>query len=164
MTDGLHIDGRTRPGTGGVRDLVDPATGEVVDEVSEASLAEVAEAVASARAAFPAWAARTPGERARVLLRLADLVEAHGEELTELEVRESGKPWATFLDGELPFAADNLRFFAGAGRSLEGTGAGVLSDGYTSMLVRRPVGVVGSRSSWRRGRSARRSRPVTPSS
>jgi betaine-aldehyde dehydrogenase len=148
MTAGLHIDGVTRPGAGGVRVLHDPADDAVTAEVHEASVAEVAEAVASARAAQSVWGRRTAGERARVLLRLADLVEARGEEITELEVRESGKPWATFLDGELPFAADNLRFFAGSARSLEGTGAGVLSDGYTSMLLRRPVGVVGSIAPW----------------
>ncbi|MGD9954600.1 MAG: aminobutyraldehyde dehydrogenase [Candidatus Nanopelagicales bacterium] len=148
MAAGLHIDGVTRDGSGGVRTLLDPADGTVTAEVHEASAAEVGAAVASARAAQAEWAGRTAGERARVLLRLADLVEAHGERLTELEVRESGKPWSTFLDGELPFAADNLRFFAGSARSLEGTGAGVLSSGYTSMLLRRPVGVVGSIAPW----------------
>ena len=148
MTDGLHIDGARRSGAGPVRVLVDPSTGEPMDEVTEATPAQTAEAVASSRAAFPGWADRTAGERARVLLRLADLVEDHAVALTELEVRESGKPWATFLDGELPFAADNLRFFAGSARSLEGTGAGVLSQGYTSMIVRRPVGVVGAIAPW----------------
>ncbi|MEY9875056.1 betaine-aldehyde dehydrogenase [Streptacidiphilus sp. MAP12-33] len=153
MTDGLHIDGlfidgEGRPGGGGVRTLRDPATGEAVAEITEATPAEVATAVTSARSAAASWADRTAGERARVLLRLADLVEEHAEELTELEVRESGKPWATFRDGELPFATDNLRFFAGSARSLEGTGAGVLSKGYTSMLVRRPIGVVGSIAPW----------------
>jgi betaine-aldehyde dehydrogenase len=148
MTAGLHIDGVTRPGSAGVRVLLDPADGTVTAEVHEASVDEVGEAVASARAAQPAWARRTPGERARVLLRLADLVEDRAAQITELEVRESGKPWGTFLEGELPFAADNLRFFAGSARSLEGTGAGVLSDGYTSMLLRRPVGVVGSIAPW----------------
>ena len=83
-----------------------------------------------------------------MLLRLADLVERHADEITTLEVEETGKPAATMRDGELPFAVDNLRFFAGAARSLDGTGAGVLSAGYTSMLVRRPVGVVGSIAPW----------------
>ncbi|SEL87189.1 aminobutyraldehyde dehydrogenase [Streptacidiphilus jiangxiensis] len=153
MTDGQHvdgllIDGTSRPGGGAVRTLLDPATGEPVAEITESSPAEVAAAVASARTAAAGWADHTAGERARVLLKLADLVEEHAEELTELEVRESGKPWATFRDGELPFAADNLRFFAGSARSLDGTGAGVLSKGYTSMLVRRPIGVIGSIAPW----------------
>ncbi|PRX59451.1 betaine-aldehyde dehydrogenase [Nonomuraea fuscirosea] len=109
---------------------------------------EVATAVRTARAAFEEWSQATPGERARVLLRLADLVEAETEELTRLEVEETGKPAAVFRDGELPFAVDNLRFFAGAARSLEGTGAGVFSSGYTSVMLRRPVGVVGSIAPW----------------
>jgi betaine-aldehyde dehydrogenase len=83
-----------------------------------------------------------------VLLRLADAIEDDVAQLTELEVTDSGKPWSVFADGELPFAADNLRFFAGAARSLEGTGAGVLSKGYTSMVVRRPVGVVAGIAPW----------------
>ncbi|GAA3115255.1 gamma-aminobutyraldehyde dehydrogenase [Planomonospora alba] len=129
-------------------ELINPATGEVLSEVAETPVAEVAQAVRRARAAFAEWSAATPAERARVLLRLADLVEADAEELTRREVAETGKPAAVFRDGELPFAVDNLRFFAGAARSLEGTGAGVFSAGYTSVLVRRPVGVVASIAPW----------------
>jgi betaine-aldehyde dehydrogenase len=131
-----------------VRKIINPASGEVVAEVRDSTRAEVEQAIAAARAAFPGWAAKTPGERARVLLRLADLVEEHADELTRLEVEDTGKPVSTMRDGELPFGVDNLRFFAGAGRSLEGTGAGVLSEGYTSMLLRRPIGVVGSIAPW----------------
>ncbi|MEU7001444.1 aminobutyraldehyde dehydrogenase [Nonomuraea sp. NPDC046570] len=131
-----------------MRELINPATGEVVAAVPDTPVAEVAAAVRRARRAFEEWSQLTPGERARVLLRLADLVEADAEELTRLEVEETGKPAAVFRDGELPFAADNLRFFAGAGRSLEGSGAGVFSAGYTSVLLRRPVGVVGSIAPW----------------
>ena len=148
MTAGLYVDGGLREGRGECRGLVDPASGEVIDEVLEASSDDVDVAVRSAREAAHGWAAATPGERSRVLLRLADLVQREAERITEREVRESGKPWGTFLDGELPFAADNLRFFAGAARSLDGTGAGVFSQGYTSMMVRRPVGVVGSIAPW----------------
>ncbi|GAA2860059.1 gamma-aminobutyraldehyde dehydrogenase [Streptosporangium fragile] len=128
--------------------LINPATGEFLSEVADTPVAEVAAAVRRARAAFAEWSGATPAERARVLLRFADLVEADAEELTRLEVAETGKPAAVFRDGELPFAVDNLRFFAGAARSLDGTGAGVLSSGYTSVLVRRPVGVVGSIAPW----------------
>jgi betaine-aldehyde dehydrogenase len=142
------IGGQRVTGLGATRELVDPATGEVVDAVADCTVEQLDAAVAAARAAQATWAERTPGERSRVLLRLADLLEAHGDELTELEVAETGKPRATMRDGELPFTADNLRFFAGAARSLEGTGAGVLSAGYTSMLLRRPVGVVGAITPW----------------
>ncbi|MFI6453068.1 aminobutyraldehyde dehydrogenase [Streptosporangium amethystogenes] len=128
--------------------LINPATGEILGEVADTPIEEVAAAVRRARVAFREWSAATPAERARVLLRFADLVEADAEELTRLEVIETGKPAAVFREGELPFAADNLRFFAGAARSLDGTGAGVLSSGYTSLLVRRPVGVVGSIAPW----------------
>ncbi|MEU7898525.1 aminobutyraldehyde dehydrogenase [Nonomuraea sp. NPDC049152] len=131
-----------------MRQLINPATGRPFAEVPDTPVQEVAHAVRRARKAFEEWSQATPAERARVLLRLADLVEADAEELTRLEVEETGKPAAVFRDGELPFAADNLRFFAGAARSLEGSGAGVFSAGYTSVLLRRPVGVVGSIAPW----------------
>ncbi|MFE3450670.1 aminobutyraldehyde dehydrogenase [Nonomuraea sp. NPDC059194] len=131
-----------------MRQLINPATGQAFAEVPDTPVHEVAHAVRRARTAFEQWSQATPAERARVLLRLADLVEADAEELTRLEVEETGKPAAVFRDGELPFAADNLRFFAGAARSLDGSGAGVFSAGYTSVLLRRPVGVVGSIAPW----------------
>ncbi|MEV0582402.1 aminobutyraldehyde dehydrogenase [Nonomuraea sp. NPDC050310] len=131
-----------------MRQLINPATGQPFDEVPDTSVEAVAKAVQRARTAFATWSELTPGERSRVLLRLADLVEADAEELTRLEVEETGKPAAVFRDGELPFAVDNLRFFAGAARSLDGSGAGVFSQGYTSVMLRRPVGVVGSISPW----------------
>lgn len=148
MRNGQHLDGRSCPGSGAVRTLVDPAGGEGSATLRQSAPADVAAAVAAASAAFPGWAARTPGERARVLLRLADLMEQDAATLTDLEVAETGKPVAVFADGELPFAVDNLRFFAGSARSLEGTGAGVLSKGFTSMMVRRPLGVVAGITPW----------------
>lgn len=146
--DGVFLDGSPRAGSGDQLTLVDPATDRPVGTVSQASLGDVDDATAAARAAAPAWAAKPAGERARVLLRLADLLEEFGDELTEREVAETGKPYSVFADGELPFAVDNLRFFAGSARSLEGSGAGELSAGYTSMLIRRPVGVVGAIAPW----------------
>lgn len=148
MTTGTYIGGEYRDGTGTTATLVDPATGEGFREIVQSGASDVDAAVEAARAAAPAWAAQTPGQRARVLLRLADAIEADAEELTRLEVTESGKPWTTMLDGEIPFAADNLRFFAGAARSLDGTGAGVFSEGYTSIMTRRPVGVVAGITPW----------------
>lgn len=148
MSQGVHINGQTRDGRGPVIELINPATGEVCDSITTASAADVSEAVACAVTAQRDWAARTPGERAKVLLTLADLIEAESEGITRLEVDETGKPRAVFQDGELPFAADNLRFFAGAGRSLEGTAAAELSTGFTSLLMRQPIGVVGSITPW----------------
>ncbi len=148
MTHGVHIGGTARDGGGDEVVLVDPATGRAGSTYRAGTVDDVAEAVAAAKAAFPAWADLTPGQRAQHLLTLADRIAADGEVLTALEVAETGKPVPVFRDGELPFGADNLRFFAGAGRSLEGSGAGVLSEGYTSMLVRRPLGVVAGIAPW----------------
>lgn len=144
---GTFIDGSLTPGGGAAIDLVDPATGEITSTLVQGIAADVDRAVAAASAAFPAWSSRTPGDRAQVLTRVADALSGAGD-LVDLEVRETGKPRAVFADGELPFAADNLRFFAAAARSLDGTGAGRLSDGYTSMLVRRPLGVVAGIAPW----------------
>ncbi|MDX6744789.1 aminobutyraldehyde dehydrogenase [Actinocorallia sp. A-T 12471] len=131
-----------------MRTLINPATGESFAELADTPVAAIPAIVRRARAAYETWRDKTPGERALVLLRLADLLEANGEELTRLEVADTGKPAPVFADGELPFSADNLRFFAGAARSVDGTGAGVFSAGYTSMMVRRPVGVVASIAPW----------------
>ena len=145
--DGIYVDGRRRPGSGEVIELLDPATGDVTASFAQASASDVDAAVAAAHAALPEWSARTAGDRATVLARVADALAA-AEDLVELEVRETGKPRSVFADGELGFGVDNLRFFAGAARSLEGSGAGVLSSGYTSMIVRRPVGVVAGIAPW----------------
>ncbi|MEU8261952.1 aminobutyraldehyde dehydrogenase [Micromonospora sp. NPDC048999] len=128
--------------------LTNPATGAVIGEIADTETGDIAKRVARARTAFEQWRDATPADRSRVLLRLADLVDRDAEELTRLEVEETGKPASVMRGGELPFGVDNLRFFAGAARSLDGTGAGTLSAGYTSLLVRRPVGVVGSIAPW----------------
>lgn len=148
MVLGLWIDGESVPPHGPVRELRNPATGQIHAEVRDAAAEDVDSAVAAARAAFGGWSETTPAERSAVLWKLADLVEMHADELTHLEVADTGKPWTTMRDGELPFAIDNVRFFAGAARSLEGTGAGRFSKGYTSLLTRRPVGVVGAIAPW----------------
>ncbi|OBC16011.1 gamma-aminobutyraldehyde dehydrogenase [Mycobacterium sp. 852013-50091_SCH5140682] len=148
MTAGRFHRGERVAGSGESRMLIDPATGERTATISEASVAEAGAAVTAAAEAFPGWSRRTAGERARAILRWADLIDAHAEELTAVEVAETGKPAAVFRDGELPFGTDNLRFFAGAARSLEESGAGLLSDGYTSMIVRRPVGPVVGIAPW----------------
>jgi betaine-aldehyde dehydrogenase len=131
-----------------IRDLVDPSTGAVVDRVADATPDEVDRAVAAAVAAGRAWGTTTPGERSTLLWRLAELVERDADAISQLDVGETGKPWAVMRDGELPFAVDNLRFFASSARSLHGTAAGVFSHGYTSMLMRRPVGVVAAITPW----------------
>lgn len=145
--NGIFVGGRSAPGHGQSAEITNPATGLVLATIQQADGADVDAAVASAAAAFPAWAARTPADRAQVLTRVAAAL-ADAADLIDLEVRETGKPRVVFAEGELPFGLDNLRFFAAAARSLEGSGAGLLSAGYTSMLIRRPLGVVAGIAPW----------------
>ena len=130
------------------RAIINPATGQVIREIADSTTKQVDEAIKRALAAFTPWSELTPGERSKKILDYADLLEKHADEICELEVSETGKPWSTMRDGEFPFGLDNLRFFAGAARSLDGTGAGSFNHGYTSLLVRKPVGVIGSISPW----------------
>jgi len=135
------VDGATTP-------VVNPATGEQIAEMQLSSEPDVNRAVEAARRAFDGWATTTPGERAGALLKLADRLEQHAEELTDLEAADAGKPRHAFLEDEMPFLIDNLRFFAGAGRCLEGRAAGEYVEGYTSIIRREPIGVVGQIAPW----------------
>ncbi len=130
------------------RTIIDPSTGRSIDTVTDATPADVDAAMRAAAAAGREWGATLPSQRAAALLALADAVERHADELCAIEVAETGKPWTVMRDGELPFALDNLRFFAAAARSTDGTAAGVFSTGYTSMLLRRPAGVVAAITPW----------------
>jgi 1-pyrroline dehydrogenase len=132
---------------GGVREIVNPADGGVIGEVPEGTQADVDRAVAAAKAAFPGWRDTTPGERAAALLALADLLERNGEELCAIESTNVGKPVAVARE-EMPITVDNLRFFAGAARSLGGLAAGEYMTGYTSMVRREPIGVVAQIAPW----------------
>ena len=128
--------------------VVNPATGEPIAEAPLSARADVDRAVAAARGAFPAWAAKTPGERAEAMLGLADALEERTEELAQLEATNAGKPINAFRDDEIPFMVDNLRFFAGASRVLEGKAAGEYLEGHTSFIRREPVGVIGQIAPW----------------
>jgi 1-pyrroline dehydrogenase len=132
---------------GATAEIVNPATGEPIAEVPEGTQADVDRAVAAAERALPDWLETTPAERAEALLRLADLLEEHADELAALESRNVGKPLSYARD-EIPVSADNLRFFAGAARVLEGRSAGEYLRGYTSMIRREPIGVVGQIAPW----------------
>ncbi len=135
--------------TGGMqRALIDPATGRQFATVADTSTADLDRQVLAAAAAGKEWGSATPSARSLVLLKLADLVEQHADEISRFDVEETGKPWTVMRDGELPFAADNLRFFAASARSLHGTAAGEFSTGYTSMLLRRPAGTVAAITPW----------------
>ena len=141
---GEYVDpaeGRTEP-------ILNPATGEMIAEAPLSTAADVDRAVSAAKAAFDGWSTTTPGERALAMLKLADVIEEHAEELAELEADNAGKPINAFRDDEIPFMVDNLRFFAGAARCLEGKSAGEYLSGYTSMIRREPVGVIGQIAPW----------------
>src|SRR2546421_242464 len=142
--DGEFVD----PLEGETEPVVNPATGEVIAHAPLSSAADVDRAVKAARAAFEGWATTTPGERALAMLKLADAIEEHAEEISELEADNAGKPINAFRQDEIPFMVDNLRFFAGAARTLEGRSAGEYVSGYTSFIRREPVGVVGQITPW----------------
>jgi acyl-CoA reductase-like NAD-dependent aldehyde dehydrogenase len=124
---------------GETAEILNPATGETIAEVPQGTAADVDRAVQAAKEAFPEWLETTPGERAEMLLKLADALDANAEELAQLESQNVGKPLPAARD-ELPVSADNIRFFAGAARTLEGRAAGEYMRGYTSMIRREPVG------------------------
>jgi betaine-aldehyde dehydrogenase len=128
-----------------------PATGEVVDEVADGSAKDVDAAVSAAHTAYfdGRWSKQTPGERARVIHKLADLLEERAEDFARVESEDTGKPYAQVsLGADIPFGVDNLRFFAAAARNVAGTASGDFAAGYTSMLRREPVGPVGQIAPW----------------
>jgi 1-pyrroline dehydrogenase len=129
------------------RDVVNPATGEVIGVVPDGSIGDVERAMAAAREARIPWRDTTPGERMEALLALADLVDRHTDELAALESLNVGKPMA-LANEELPICADELRFFAGAARTLGGPSAGEYAEGYTSFVRREPIGIVGQITPW----------------
>jgi acyl-CoA reductase-like NAD-dependent aldehyde dehydrogenase len=132
---------------GGTMEVLNPATGEAFARVPEGTQADVDRAVEAAKAALPEWLETTPQERSEALLKLAGALEEHAEELAQLESENVGKPLSAARD-ELPVSADNIRFFAGAARLLEGRATGEYMRGYTSMIRREPVGVVGQIAPW----------------
>jgi betaine-aldehyde dehydrogenase/aminobutyraldehyde dehydrogenase len=128
-------------------DILNPETAEVIGQVPAGTAEDVDAAVEAAKGALGGWLDSTPGERAEILLKLADVVDANAEELARIESRNVGKPLAYARD-EMPVCSDNLRFFAGAARLLEGKSAGEYMRGYTSMVRREPLGVVGGIVPW----------------
>jgi 1-pyrroline dehydrogenase len=132
---------------GGTMEVLNPATGETIAEVPASTAEDVDAAVEAAKDALAEWRETTPGERAAILLKLADLIDEHADELAEIESRNVGKPLAYARD-ELPVCSDNIRFFAGAARILEGRATGEYMRGYTSMIRREPLGVVGGIAPW----------------
>jgi aminobutyraldehyde dehydrogenase len=133
--------------SGETMEVIAPATGEVIADVPACSAEDVDRAVAAAKEALPDWLEKTPKERSELLHRLADVLEENAEELAQLESLNVGKPLLASRD-EMPFSADNLRFFAGAARQLEGKSAGEYIAGYTSLIRREPLGIVAGICPW----------------
>jgi 1-pyrroline dehydrogenase len=132
---------------GATMEVLNPATGEAIAEVPQASAEDVDRAVQAAKKALPEWLETTPGERAEALLKLAAAIDEHGDELAEIESRNVGKP-LSYAKDEMPVCADNFRFFAGAARVVEGKSTGEYMRGYTSWIRREPIGVVGGIAPW----------------
>jgi betaine-aldehyde dehydrogenase len=131
--------------------IEDPASGKEIAEVINASREDVDRAVQAAKTAFydGRWSKKSPGERSKIIWKLADLIEENAENISKVESENTGKPYQfVSLGGDIPFAIDNLRFFAGATRNTSGSHAGEFMPGYTSMYRREPVGVVGQIAPW----------------
>ncbi len=144
----LLIDQQLVKGEGPNEPILNPATGEVLCIVPEASPEQINRAVSAASRAFSTWSQTTSGERAGLLLKLADLIEANAEQFARLESLNCGKPYARALGDEIPAIADCFRYFAGAARCMTGSIAGEYLSGHTSMIRRDPIGVVASIAPW----------------
>jgi NAD-dependent aldehyde dehydrogenases len=147
-TQKIFIGGEwTEAASGETMAVLNPATEEIIAEVPRCAAEDVDRAVAAAKKALPDWLETTPAERQEILLKLADVLEDNADELAEIESRNVGKP-LSYAKDELPVCVDNVRFFAGAARILEGRSAGEYMRGYTSMIRREPLGIVGGIAPW----------------
>ncbi|MFC0225034.1 gamma-aminobutyraldehyde dehydrogenase [Serratia aquatilis] len=142
------INGELVEGEGQQESIVNPANGETLVAIAEASSTQVADAVSAAQRAFSHWSRTTPSHRAALLLRIADAIERQAEQLARLEALNCGKPFHQAMNDDLPAAVDVFRFFAGAVRTQQGQLAGEYIAGHTSMIRRDPLGVVASIAPW----------------
>ena len=129
-------------------DLVDPASEKVYATSPISNTADVDQAYQAAAKAFETWGDTTPGERQLALFRIADEMEKRAEEFADLESQDTGKPRTSLVDDEIMLSVDQIRFFAGAARNLEGRSAGEYMKDHTSMIRREPIGVVGQVTPW----------------
>ena len=148
MQHQLFINGELVNGEGEEQAVYNPATGEVLLSIAEATHAQVDAAVEAADRAFVEWGQTTPKARADALLQLAQVIEDNAEMFARLESLNCGKPLHCVLNDELPAVVDVFRFFAGAARCLNGLAAGEYLEGHTSMIRRDPLGVVASIAPW----------------
>src|SRR6187397_1004892 len=136
-------------GTESPENVVNPKTEETIVKLPDASPAQVDAAVNAAAKAFQSWSRKTPAERSGLLLKLADAIEKDAEAFATLEALNCGKPRIRVLQDEMPGVVDCFRFFAGAARNMHGVVAGEYMAGFTSMIRRDPIGVVGSMAAWK---------------
>ncbi|MGH3144177.1 MAG: gamma-aminobutyraldehyde dehydrogenase [Rubrobacter sp.] len=141
---GEHVD----PAEGRTYDLVNPATGEVFSQAPLSSQEDVDRAFEAADRAFESWRETTPSERQLAMFRIADAIEERAEELVRAESENTGKPFGLTMEEEIPAGVDQIRFFAGAARCLEGKSAGEYLAGLTSYVRREPVGVCAQVTPW----------------
>ena len=142
--DGKHVDASD----GGTLDIINPATGKVYATSPNSRQADIDAAMHVAQRAFETWKESTPSERSLALFRIADAIEARKDEFIAMEVENCGKPVAITTSEEIPPMVDQIRFFAGAARMLEGKSAGEYMKGFTSMIRREPVGVCAQVAPW----------------
>ncbi len=136
------------PAEGGYTDVIDPSTAEVYASAPLSTQPDVDAAYAAADAAFKDWKRTTPGDRMNCLLKMADAIEEHADELIRVEAKNTGKPIGLTGSEEIPAMVDQIRFFAGAARQLEGKGSTEYMADHTSWIRREPVGVIGSVAPW----------------
>src|SRR5687768_10577402 len=137
------------PQDGDTLDIANPSTGEVYATSPRSGPADVDDAMRAAQTAFDGgWRDATPSERMTALLKMADAIEENGERLVEIESENTGKPKGLTLSEEIPPMCDQIRFFAGAARNLEGRGAAEYMTGFTSWVRREPIGVIGAVTPW----------------
>ena len=133
---------------GATRDIISPASGAVIASVQEGTAADAEKAIAAAKTAFETWYDSTPKDRQLALLKLADRIEENAEEIVKLEAENVGKPYEVTMSEEIPPIVDNLRFFAGAARTMSASSTGEYMAGFTSMVRREPIGVAGLIAPW----------------
>jgi betaine-aldehyde dehydrogenase len=142
------IDGVSRSSDGARTDLIDPVTGKKFGDAPISRESDVDAAYSAAAGAFECWSRTTPAQRQVALLRFADAIETHAGELAAAESQNTGKRTDVVLSDEVPQVVDQMRFFAGAARKLDGLSAGEYTEGYTSWVRREPIGVIGQVAPW----------------
>ncbi|WP_175651190.1 gamma-aminobutyraldehyde dehydrogenase [Pseudomonas sp. Marseille-P9899] len=148
LSTALLIDGELVAGAGLAEPIFNPANGEVLTQIAEASTEQVEAAIQAAHRAFATWSRTTPQQRSNILLAIADAMQRQADHLARLEALNCGKPLHLARQDDLPAAIDVFRFFAGAVRCQTGQLAGEYLPGYTSMVRRDPLGVVASIAPW----------------